>query len=558
LHWRFEKEGFETAEIASAIEDDAMATNAVDVTLQQAGAQPGMVFVPAGPVTLQNLGSVNVEAFFIDRYEVTNAEFKEFVAAGGYERRSYWEGLDLEKDGVPLAWEDAMRLFVDTTGRAGPATWELGGYPAGQGRYPVTGVSWYEAAAYARFRGKSLPTVYHWSKAVMPRNVVGGLSASIVPASNYASTGVAAVGTYLGMGPFGTYDMYGNVSEWAWNRDDQKRGWTLGGNWQDAAYNFSARRPRPLLERSPLVGLRLMHDTGAGVPAPLLEQMIAPPNTPTDRRPVSDEVFAAYAQPFSYRAGELHVAGPVTVETTEDWVKQRVTVDTGYGERMDVFLFVPSHARPPYQALVYFPPFDAVTLKLSSDGLQPGHPSAPLDFIVKSGRVFVHPIYQGTYERFRERLVFADGAVMQRRWLDWRSDMGRVLDYLQTRGDVDSQRIGYIAVSFGAVFPLHLVALDERFRAAVLLAGGLPPNVALPPSIDPINYAARVKIPVLLMNGRFDYILPVDSQNRLFDVLGTPPDAKRHVLVDSGHVIPRSDTLRESLGWLDEYLGPAQ
>ena len=55
-----------------------------------------------------------------------------------------------------------MALFKDSTGRPGPATWVAGEYPAGQDDYPVTGVSWFEAAAYAEFAGKQLPTIYHW------------------------------------------------------------------------------------------------------------------------------------------------------------------------------------------------------------------------------------------------------------------------------------------------------------------------------------------------------------------------------------------------------------
>ena len=66
------------------------------------------------------------------------------------------------KDGRAIPWEDAIALFHDATGRPGPATWEVGGYPKGHEKYPVASVSWFEAAAYAEFVGKSLPTAYHW------------------------------------------------------------------------------------------------------------------------------------------------------------------------------------------------------------------------------------------------------------------------------------------------------------------------------------------------------------------------------------------------------------
>ena len=64
-----------------------------------------------------------------------------------------------------------MQVFTDRTGRRGPATWEGGTFPPGRAEYPVTGVSWYEAAAFAEFVGKSLPTVYQWQVAGGGANV---------------------------------------------------------------------------------------------------------------------------------------------------------------------------------------------------------------------------------------------------------------------------------------------------------------------------------------------------------------------------------------------------
>jgi eukaryotic-like serine/threonine-protein kinase len=560
LQWRIEKEGFEPGERTTSIEDDNDGPNSIEVTLQSAGTHPEMVFVPGGVVAQAVNGApippIEVGPFFIDRYEVTNADYKEFVAAGGYEERRYWEGLDFGKDSRVPAWQDAMRLFVDSTGRPGPATWELGDYPTGRERHPVSGISWYEAAAYARFRGKALPTVYHWVKAGLPWMPEGGLTASIVPASNYGSDGPAPVGTYRGIGPFGTYDMHGNVSEWVWNASSGDRAWTLGGSWQDAAYNFFAGTQVARLERSAHVGFRLMRAAG-GATTPSLQNAVELIPKPIGQ-PASDEVYAAYIQQFVYSSGDLGASAPTVIETTEHWSKQRVTVNTGYGERMDIVLFVPTRARPPYQALVYFPPIDALWLKYSSADIQPGHATAgQLDYIVKSGRVLVQPIYQGTYERFRAPVNFADASRLQRLWLDWRWDVGRTIDYLQTRADIDAKRIGYLGLSFGGAFPMHLVALEPRFRAALLLAGG-GVIVPLAAPIDAVHYLPRIKIPVLQMNGRFDYVVPLESQKAFFDLLGTPAADKRWVTVDSGHVVPRSDALRESLPWLDQYLGAAR
>ena len=107
-----------------------------------------MVRVPGGET-----GSGQLPDFFIDKYEVTNKRFKEFVNAGGYRDKKYWK-YPFTEDGKELRWEDAVKAFVDQTGQPGPATWQGGDYPEGQADYPVSGVSWYEAAAYAEFAGK--------------------------------------------------------------------------------------------------------------------------------------------------------------------------------------------------------------------------------------------------------------------------------------------------------------------------------------------------------------------------------------------------------------------
>jgi eukaryotic-like serine/threonine-protein kinase len=120
-----------------------------------------MVYVPPGSFELDSKSMVaDLPAYWIDRYEVTNREFKQFVNRGGYSNSRFWS-QPFVKDRRTLSWGDAMTEFRDTTGRPGPSTWELGAYPEGQDDWPVSGVSWYEAAAYAASVGKQLPTVYH-------------------------------------------------------------------------------------------------------------------------------------------------------------------------------------------------------------------------------------------------------------------------------------------------------------------------------------------------------------------------------------------------------------
>ncbi len=85
------------------------------------------------------VGPYNVPPYYIDRLEVTNRQYQEFVDKDGYEKREYWPKQFLRDDRA-LTWQDAQSQFRDTTGRAGPSTWIGGHYPEGQGDFPVSGV----------------------------------------------------------------------------------------------------------------------------------------------------------------------------------------------------------------------------------------------------------------------------------------------------------------------------------------------------------------------------------------------------------------------------------
>ena len=90
-----------------------------------------------------------------------------------------------------------------------------GSYPEGKEDFPVGGISWYEAAAYARFTGKELPTIYHWYRAT---RAAEDAFADILKVSNFDARGPVKVGERQSVGVSGTYDTAGNVKEWCANR----------------------------------------------------------------------------------------------------------------------------------------------------------------------------------------------------------------------------------------------------------------------------------------------------------------------------------------------------
>jgi len=77
--------------------------------------------------------------------------------------------------------------------------------------------------------------------------------------------------------------------------------------------------------------------------------------------------------------------------------------------------------------------------------------------------------------------------------------------------------------------------------------------------VDAINFIGRVKIPVIMLNGKYDNYFPVEtSQKPMFSLFGTPPTQKKYVLYETGHFVPRNQLIKESLDWLDKYLGPVK
>ncbi len=132
----------------------------------------------------------NIPAFYIDKYEVTNAQYKK---------------------------------FVDATKHRAPLNWKNGTYLPGKANHPVSDVSWRDADAYAKWAGKRLPTEKEWEKAARGPESEGGL---LFPWGdsfdwNKANTNrkgpgeKTVVGKYAaGKSYYGTYDQCGNVWEW--------------------------------------------------------------------------------------------------------------------------------------------------------------------------------------------------------------------------------------------------------------------------------------------------------------------------------------------------------
>jgi len=133
------------------------------------------------------------------------------------------------------------------------------------------------------------------------------------------------------------------------------------------------------------------------------------------------------------------------------------------------------------------------------------------------------------------------------------------VDYLETRPDVDSDKLAYMSFSWGSRIAPIILAVNGRPRASVLMVGGFRAWERVRPEADEINYVTRVKVATLMLNGRYDTIYPFEATVKpMFDLLGTPAEHKRLRLYETDHFLPRNELIKETLAWLDRYLGPVK
>jgi dienelactone hydrolase len=571
FRWKIVKEGYDTVLAAASTwdvggeEDLITGANLVRTLDPVENAPPDMVRIKATETAVGPL-----DDFFIGRYEVTNREYKEFVDAGGYANREYWKH-PVVQEGRPLSWEAAMREFVDQTGQPGPSTWMGGDYPAGQGEHPVAGVSWYEAAAFADYAGMSLPTSAHWNVArggftpmvMWPQ--LGGFGI-LAPFANFGGQGTVPVGSLSGITAYGAYDMPGNVREWCWN--DGPRGKIVrGGSFEDNTYEFGNERQAPAMDRSRRTGIRLaFYPDSASVPDAAFA--FRNPGFRFDARshtPVSDAVYQVYKEQFSYDDTPLNAAVDHSQESPGGWIHQRVSFDAAYGgERIMAHLFLPGNTPPPYQTVVYFPGSASSWMQSSEDLENYYEFTMFLSYLVRGGRAVLYPVYKGTFERGSPEIV----ALLQQSELEDSyaytayviqaiKDLRRSIDYLETRDDIDGDRLAYYGMSWGGNLGAIIPAVEQRFGASVLVAAGLLGQGR--PEVSDLTYVSRIRTPTLMLNGKYDvYFPPETSSQPMLDMLATPPEDKRLILYETDHIPPRTEYIKETLAWLDEYLGPVR
>jgi serine/threonine protein kinase/formylglycine-generating enzyme required for sulfatase activity len=530
--------------------------------LESAEVPARMAFVPGGDYRLVSWARptearVRLDPYFIDRYEVTNREYKEFISAGGYLKREYWRH-PFARDGRKISWEEALREFKDKTSLPGPRSWKNQEFPEGKVDHPVSDISWYEAAAYAAFRGKELPTVFQWEKAArngltMSAGVVmpwGLLTGTPEGRANFGGRGTLPVESLeFGLSPYGCYHMAGNVAEWC--RNESSAGFTTtGGSWDDEPYLFGRYGDYPAFYSSDRLGFRCALTAPGAAGDQGVMHLSAEGEVPT-YTPARAASFRAWQDIYRYAQPPL-APQIVEVKETDTWRREKVTYVGAEDERAIAYLYLPKHHQPPWQVIQFVPPDDVFFgFTALSDRVE-----VQLAPFIKSGRAVLAVVLKGFRERewpttrtppSRETVEYRDQI------LNWMVDERRGLDYVATRSDLDSSRVVYIAASVDGV-KLGLPAVETRYRSVVLVGAALyQTDTRLRPEINPINLASHIRAPKLLLQGRYDEDSRLKTQAEPLHKLLIEP--KRIVLYDGGHVPPSELYVPVINRWLDETLG---
>ena len=354
---------------------------------------PGMVLVPGGRYSVGVAQAVDLPDFWIDQHEVTNASFKRFVDAGGYRDPKYWKApfrdgrsrADVRRGDGAVPRSDGP----DRARRLGAR--QLSGRPGG---LPVGGISWFEAAAYAEFAGKSLPTIYHW----YPRGRAPTTSSRTSCASATSTARAPArAGERRGLGPWGTVDMARQRQGMVPERPSK-----AGACATSSAAAGTSRTTVSATRRRAIPG------SGSRRSACAWSRTSAPPSTP--RRPSRASTAIRIVAGAGRRRASSRSSSASTptnrsplnarVDSVDDssphWKKETVSFDAAYGgERIPAYLFLPKNVAPPYQTIVLFP--NAYARIVTS--------SQHLDLRARSSSSFAAdgrcciPVYKGTFER---------------------------------------------------------------------------------------------------------------------------------------------------------------
>jgi len=570
-----EKEGYALVErIASSSLNRAEASLGisadikVDINLLPVEENPDdMVFVPGGKYKLISWGAptdleVQLRDYFIDKYAISNEQYKSFVNDGGYLTDRYWK-YSFVKDGKQLNWKEAMVQFVDRTGLPGPRNWLNQDFPEGKGNHPVINICWYEAA-YAEYKNKKLPTIFEWEKAarngefthfvgmVMPWGLMHPEESGNERANFSGRRTLKINSNEFGISPFGCYNMAGNVKEWCLNEMTEGYAAT-GGSWEDPIYVWGDFGAFDGFYESGSIGFRCVQLSGVSQGDQGAFRIDVDKPAPV-YNPVEESVYKGFLTHFRYDKKNLEPE-VIAVEKNENWTREKITFAGEGNDRIIAYLYLPLRALKPFQCMVFIPGMDVFysrNLAQEAEWILGPH--------VKAGRAMFTVVMKGMTEREwgpgyskpdTNSVEFRNLVVLHS------SELNRGLDYLETRSEINIDKLSYIGFSWGSGNRLAFAGITNCFKSYIFIGGGIDERMfPTLPEVNPINYAPYIKAPKLLLNGKQDEEhLYKTRALPLYNLLKEP---KKIAMVDGGHLPSLEVRVPVINKFLDETLGPVK
>lgn len=496
------------------------------------------------------LGSdILIPPFAVSKTEVSNQQFKEFIEDGGYVNAEFWD-FPININGKEYSFENSIKLFTDKFGKPGPVNWTYGDFVEGEENFPVQGISWFEARAYAKYRGLSLPNIFQWLDAAQ----LSGFTAKLpdIKGSNYNSNKPREVEYKVNnkMLP----NIAGNVREWVNNSHGNDRRAILGGSYENNEYTFNSFYSLSPFDRSIQNGLRLVKNFSNETTSndELVVQHIKR-NFSLEKN-VSDEVFEVYKSQFDYPNAELKVKLVEVASSDKKYRIEKFEIPTPYKseEKLYGYIITSKKFENMSKPIIEFPSAGAIF----NDKLNINNSLKSKKYLLDEGFSIIVPVYYNTWDRDK---------TIKHWWPDETEeykntivkigkDFKRVIDYLETRENLDIKSLSYMGYSWGSVTSNILLAIENRVTSAAIFVGGLMLQKSRR-EIESHLYVRRIKIPILHIVGKLDGIFEFeDSFIPWNELLGTNEKDKTTIVLENvGHGLPQDLMIENHLKFLKKY-----
>ena len=503
-----------------------------------------------------NFDNISLETFSISKTEVTNKEFQEFVNDGGYKDSTFWD-FPIIIDGINYTFSNSMGRFTDKHGQAGPKNWSYGRFNNDIKDHPVTGVSWFEARAYAKYKDLKLPNIFQWLTAAGLSGFVSDLPD--ISKCNLKSTHLWDAKDSRGSNIFEIKNIAGNVREWTTNPNGESNDKysILGGSYFDNSYSFNDYYSLSPFDRSVGNGFRVAKSSSLDN-SDIADNMVINFNNRNILLDddVSDEVFSIYKNQFNYEPYDLDTKIDTIYKNT-DYITYRYQLTPAYksDEELHGYVIYSKQSKLPLKPIIQFPTAGAI-FNETDEGII-DNAIQEYNYLLVEGYAIICPVYYSTSNRKKTINTWwaNESDEYKSTIIHIGKDYKRSIDFICSKEEFESKNLSYIGYSWGSIMSNIMLAIDDRVQFAFICAGGLQVQRSKQ-EIDPAIFTRRITIPVMSITGKNDGIFDYEnSQVPMQKLLGTPlKDQEIIVLNNVGHLIPQDVMIENHLKWLKKYI----